>query len=101
MMNDVEEYSAPRKDDRAKAKRHNYSYNLKTALEVNEKKKMRFLQSVEATAGQTAEEKDFDEFYNGLSKKEKRQYDKLNSEIEKIESKGVTKDSKNSKEKSK
>ena len=97
MMNEVE-YTVPRKDDRAKAKQNNYSYNLRTALEVNEKKKKRFLQSVEAKV-EDGEQKNFEEFYNGLSKKEKRQYDKLNEKIDQIEAKGVTKESKKDKEK--
>ena len=97
----VEEYAVPRKDDRMKAKRCPHSFNLRTELQVNEKKKTRFIQSMESTGPSESEQKDFEDFYGDLSKKEKRQYDKLSETIDKLESKGIEKDPKKNKDKTK
>lgn len=87
------DYTIPRKDNRAKAKKNNHSHNLRTELELIEKKRRRFLQSLESTFATEKKQQDFEDFYEGLSRKEKRKYDKMNDEISKIELKGVKKNS--------
>ena len=93
-MTDVTvEYTIPIKDDRGKARKNkHHSHNVRIEHEVMEKRMKRFIQSVEATSStQQTEEQNFDEFYEGLSRKEKRKFDKMNNEIQKIEAKGVGK----------
>ena len=85
------EYTIPRKDDRGKAKKtHHVSHNVRIEHEVNQKRIKRFIQSVETTS-QQKEQQDFEDFYEGLTRKEKRIYDKLSGEIHKLEAKGVAK----------
>ena len=87
-----DDYEHPSKDDRAKAKRGDHSYNIRTGLEVNEKRKSRFIQSVQSTSPQKKPHTTESEFYESLSKKQKRQYDKLSQDIHRIELKGLKKE---------
>mmetsp|Transcript_62588 Transcript_62588/g.72801 ORF Transcript_62588/g.72801 Transcript_62588/m.72801 type:complete len:101 (+) Transcript_62588:24-326(+) len=83
------EYSMPTKDDRARSKKSHACSNVRTELNINDKRRKRFIQSVESVSMKGHENQTADEFLEGLSKKQKRVYQKLNDEIHKIEKRGI------------
>ena len=84
------EFVAPKKDNRGLSKKDRHSHNLRDELQLVGKKQQRMLQSLSTADGEMSEQEKFEAFYDGLSKKEKQQWDKMQMQAKKIESKGVT-----------